>query len=147
MASSVAAFDKTIEKTNLWLKELEAILAWDDRERAYHALRAVLHAVRDRLPPQEAVDLGAQLPMLVRGFFYEGWHPADKPLRYRNKQPFLDCVTKEAPAIGEADLEPVVSAVFELLSSQLPHGEPDQVRRALPAEVRELWPAPGPRAT
>jgi uncharacterized protein (DUF2267 family) len=87
--SNVAAFDKTIEKTNVWLGELQAVLTWDDRERAYHALRAVLHALRDRLPPHEAVDLGAQLPMLVRGFYYDGWHPADKPLKYRDKRPFL----------------------------------------------------------
>lgn len=143
MSSSLAAFDKTIEKTNVWLNELQEILAWDDPERAYHALRAVLHAVRDRLPPQEAVDFGAQLPMLVRGFFYDGWHPADKPLKYRDKQPFLERVAKEAPAIGDADLERVVTAVFGVLSSQLPHGERDQVRRALPAGVRELWAQPG----
>jgi uncharacterized protein (DUF2267 family) len=51
MSSSVAALDKTIEKTNIWLNEVQAILAWNDRERAYHALCAVLHALRDRLPP------------------------------------------------------------------------------------------------
>jgi uncharacterized protein (DUF2267 family) len=143
MSAHVAAFDKTIEKTNLWLGRLQATLAWDDRERAYHALRAVLHAVRDRLPPNEAVDFGAQLPMLVRGFFYDGWHPADKPLKYRHKQPFLERIAKSVPAIDEADLERVVTAVFDLLSAELPQGERDQVRRALPAELRELWPRPG----
>jgi uncharacterized protein (DUF2267 family) len=143
MSSSIPAFAKTIEKTNVWLNELQAILVWDDSERAYHALRAVLHAVRDRLPPAEAVELGAQLPMLVRGFFYDGWHPADKPLKYRDKQPFLEHVAREAPAIGSADLERVVTAVFNVLSSELPHGERDQVRHALPAGVRELWPEPG----
>jgi uncharacterized protein (DUF2267 family) len=143
MSSNVAVFDKTIEKTNLWLDQLQAILAWKDRERAYHALRAVLHTIRDRLPPHEAVDFGAQLPMLVRGFFYDGWHPADKPLKYRDKRRFLERVAKQAPAIDEADVESVVTAVFSLLSSQLPHGERDQVRRALPAGVRELWVQPG----
>ena len=142
MSSNVAVFDKTIEKTKRWLDELQTILGWDDRERAYHALRAVLHTVRDRLPPHEAVDFGAQLPMLIRGFFYDGWHFADKPLKYRDKRRFLDLVARAAPAIGEADLERVVTAVFTLLSSQLPHGERDQVRRALPAGVRELWAQP-----
>jgi uncharacterized protein (DUF2267 family) len=103
----------------------------------------VLHAIRDRLPAHEAVDFGAQLPMLVRGFFYDGWHPNDKPLKYRAKGRFLASVAKEAPAIEPADLERVVTAVFGLLSSQLPRGERDQVRRALPAGVRELWAEPG----
>ncbi|HEY9182852.1 MAG TPA: DUF2267 domain-containing protein [Gammaproteobacteria bacterium] len=138
----VAAFDKTIEKTNVWLNQLQATLSWQDRERAYHALRAVLHAVRDRLHPHEAVDLGAQLPMLIRGFYYDGWHPADKPRKYRDKRRFLEHVAKDAPTIAKADLELVVTAVFGLLSSQLPRGERDQVRRALPASVRELWAQP-----
>jgi uncharacterized protein (DUF2267 family) len=33
----------------------------------------MLHALRDRLPPEIAVHLSAQLPMLVRGIYYEGW--------------------------------------------------------------------------
>jgi uncharacterized protein (DUF2267 family) len=143
MSSRVAAFDKTLEKTNVWLNELEAILAWHDRERAYHALRAVLQAVRDRLPPHEAVDLGAQLPMLIRGFYYEGWRPAGKPLKYRDKRRFLARVAKNAPAIDDSNLERIVTAVFGVLASQLPRGERDQVRRALPAGVRELWAQPG----
>jgi hypothetical protein len=29
------------------------------------------------------VHLGAQLPLLVRGIYYEGWHMAGKPTRER----------------------------------------------------------------
>jgi uncharacterized protein (DUF2267 family) len=142
MTTGVTAFDKTIEKTNIWLKELQAIMGWESREQAYHALRAVLHAVRDRLLPEEAVDLAAQMPMLVRGFFYESWRIPHKPLKYRDKKPFLEQVSKEAPGIGEAQLERAVTAVFEVLASQIPGGETEQVRRALPAGVRELWALP-----
>jgi uncharacterized protein (DUF2267 family) len=45
---------------------MEAV-SWDDKYRTYRLLRATLHALRDRLPAQEAVHLGAQLPMLIRG--------------------------------------------------------------------------------
>jgi uncharacterized protein (DUF2267 family) len=31
----------------------------------------VLHALRDRLTVEEASDLAAQLPMLIRGLYYE----------------------------------------------------------------------------
>ena len=66
-ATTVTLFDATIHTTNTWLKDLMAILGLDDRQRAYHALRAVLHSLRDRLSVEGAAALGAQLPMLVRG--------------------------------------------------------------------------------
>jgi uncharacterized protein (DUF2267 family) len=134
-------FDKTLAKANRWLDELGTNLGWHDRELCYHALKAVLHALRDRLVVAEAVDLGAQLPMLVRGFYYEGWRPAGKPRKYRDKQHFLEQVRKSAPVLGD-DAERATTAVFALLVSELGGGEPEQVRRMLPAEIRELWALP-----
>lgn len=142
-SNRVAAFDETVQKTNGWLVDLEAVMGWKDRQKAYMTLRGVLHALRDRLPPAEAVDLGAQLPMLVRGFYYEGWHPANKPRKYRHKDEFLSQVTKEVPWLKGEDLERAVSAVFEVLVSELgAEGETQQVRQSLPAELRELWAQP-----
>ena len=138
----IATFEQTVVKTGRWLDELGATLGTHDRERCYHVLKAVLHALRDRLPVDEAVDLGAQLPMLIRGFYYEGWRASGKPLAYRRKNEFLDQVRNGAPWLREDDVEGVVTAVFSLLSSELGGGEPDQVRRALPAGIRELWPLP-----
>lgn len=140
--TSVSVFDKTLEKTNLWLARIGATMVWDDPHKSYMALRGVLHALRDRLPPTEVVQLAAQLPMLVRGFFYEGWHPADKPQKYRHKKPFLDRVRKEAPWLEDDELERVITAVFDMLSSELGGGETDQARAALPPEIRELWVRP-----
>lgn len=137
-------FEQTLAKTNTWLVDLQSITGSQDLHKTYMTLRAVLHALRDRLPPDETVDLGAQLPMLIRGFFYEGWHPADKPLTYRHKDDFFQRVTKEVPWLEGAELERAVSAVFELLASKLgAGGETAQVRHMLPAELRELWAQPG----
>ena len=148
MNTGVDTFDKTIEKTNAWLDELVILTGFDERERAYKLLRAVLHAVRDRLPPAEALDLAAQLPMLVRGFYLEGWQLADKPLKYRDKQHFIEQVQGEAPWLQDEELEEAVTAVFDLLGMQLGNaggrGETGQVRQALPTAVRDLWPLPGP---
>lgn len=143
-SKNVAAFSKTLEKTHEWLDHLEAVTGPGDRHKTYMTLRAVLHALRDRLSPEETADLASQLPMLVRGFFYEGWHPANKPLRYRHKEEFLQRVMKETPWLEGADVEQAVTAVFEVLSSELGSGgETAQVRQLLPAELRELWPQPG----
>jgi uncharacterized protein (DUF2267 family) len=65
---------------------------------SYLALRAVLHTLRDRLIVDEAIDLGAQLPMLVRGFYYENWQSVGKPLKYRHKEEFLNQVKEKSKA-------------------------------------------------
>ena len=77
--TQVAALDHTIQQTNIWLKTLADELHIEDRHDAYRALRSVLHVLRDRLTPEQAVHLGAQLPLLVRGIFYDGWRIAGKP--------------------------------------------------------------------
>lgn len=56
---------------------------------AYHALRGVLFTLRDRPTPDEAAHLAAQLPLLVRGIYYEGYQPSNKPERYRDKDEWL----------------------------------------------------------
>jgi uncharacterized protein (DUF2267 family) len=137
--TGLKVFDNTIHKTSVWLGDVMEAMQWDDRNKAYSALRAVLHTLRDRLTPNEATNLGAQLPMLVRGFYYEGWHPADKPLKYRHKEEFLAHVKERLPGVEYPELEKVISAVFGVLSKEMPGGEINQARDQLPAEIRELW--------
>jgi uncharacterized protein (DUF2267 family) len=141
--SDVSVFNKTEQKTMHWINGIAASMGSTDTQRSYKILRAVLHATRDRLIPDEAVQLGAQLPMLVRGFYYEGWHPHDKPKKYRHKTEFLAEVKKNVPDLDNVQLERAVTAVFETLESEMPGGELEQVRHALPAELRELWPISG----
>jgi uncharacterized protein (DUF2267 family) len=137
----VDALDRTIQKTNEWLKAIQHELGAADRHEAYLALRAVLHALRDRLPPHEVLHLGAQLPMLVRGIFYEGWRLESGPGLARTRGEFLGAVVVEA---GGANLGPehAARAVFKVLRDRISAGEIDDVRSALPAGVRELWPLP-----
>jgi uncharacterized protein (DUF2267 family) len=73
--TGLAQFDSTLQTTNTGLRELMERMGWQDRHRAYRALRIVLHALRDWLTVDEVVTLGDQLPMQVRGFYYEGLAP------------------------------------------------------------------------
>lgn len=132
-------FAETIEKTGQWLDELMGDTGLSRPHQAYSVLSAVLHVLRDRLTVEEAVNLGAQLPMLVRGFYYEGWRPAGRPLKYRHKEEFLRHVGELYPGLPETEREPAVRAVFKLLSGHVTGGEIRHVREQLPAEVRELW--------
>ncbi|WP_246621516.1 DUF2267 domain-containing protein [Rhizobium laguerreae] len=72
--TQVAALDHTIQQTNLWLKKLVEEHHFADRHHAYNALRAVLQALCDQLTNEQAAHLSAQLPILIRGIYFEGWH-------------------------------------------------------------------------
>lgn len=137
MSTIIDIFDKTIHKTNGWLQEIMAELNWDDRHKAYLALRATLQALRDRLTLEEAVQFGAQLPMLVRGFYYEGWNPA-KPLVKMHKEEFLFRIRSQFNE--EIDAERVVRAVFQVIAHRIAGGEMEDIKSVLPKDLVELWP-------
>jgi uncharacterized protein (DUF2267 family) len=100
-ATGVTALDHTVQETNVWLKGIEEELELDNHQHAYNALRAVLHTLRDRLPPEVAIKLGAQFPILVRGIYYEGWHAGGTPTRERHIPEFVEHVaSKFAAAIS-----------------------------------------------
>jgi len=139
IAHGLDVFDRTVHKTYGWLADLSGALGVDDRQVAYRALRATLHALRDRLTVEEVAQLGAQLPMLVRGFYYEGWDPTAKPLKLRHKDEFVAYIASEFTN-GEVDPERAARAVFGLLAQRISAGEIKDVKHVLPAEVRQLWP-------
>jgi len=137
--TSLAAFDSTLQTTNIWLNDVGEQLGWQDHHRAYQALRAVLHALRDRLPVDEAAALAAQLPMLVRGFYYEGWHPHGKPVKERHKEEFLAHVAAAFRDDPYVDPERITGAVLKVLSKHVSAGEIKAVKHGLPTELRSLW--------
>ncbi len=138
-ATGLAVFDRTLQETNLWLKELMTRLGTDDRAQAYSILKATLHALRDRIRPESATHLAAQLPILLRGVYYEGWRIASTPSRERHVQAFLDHIRREAPMDSDGDTELAARAVFEVMWDRLDRGEVAKVMRMLPAGLRELW--------
>ena len=131
-ASRLPIFDETVQLTNLWLNELMEAVDWDDKQRAYRLLRATLHALRDRLSAQAAVHLGAQLPMLVRGFYYDGWHMRDTILKERTKGEFLSHIEAAFEQDSNVDTEELVREVFKLLARRISSGEIADVKAMLP---------------
>src|ERR1700719_594407 len=54
-ATGLEVFDKTVQTTNAWLREIMEATGLD-RRRAYRALAAVLQALRDRLTVDEVAN-------------------------------------------------------------------------------------------
>jgi uncharacterized protein (DUF2267 family) len=138
--TGLSTFDETVQLSNQWLNELMRAVDWDDKYRAYRLLRATLHALRDRLPAREAVQSGAQLPMLIRGLYYDGWHLRDRPPSERTKGAFLGHIEAAFKQDPNTDTEGLVREVFKLLARRISPGEIDDVKHLLPPEVRALWP-------
>jgi uncharacterized protein (DUF2267 family) len=142
MTAATQPWESALQKSNEWLNQLAPELGPGGPNRALLALRSVLHALRDRLPPNEAVDLAAQLPLLIKGVYFDGWHPSATPVKARSKAEFLGLVAKHAGGrMAEDEAERMTRAVFRLLARHVTSGEVEDIRGDLPAELAEFWPA------
>ena len=140
MSNTVAAsINASTQKTHEWIASVEHELHDPNPQAAFHALRSVLHALRDRLPAVEAAHLAAGLPTHLRGVYYEGWSPSNKPEKL-TKQQFLHRI--ESEQAGPSNLNPLrcATAVFAVLHQHVGSGEIGDIRDILPKEIAELWP-------
>ena len=140
-ATGLDVFDKTLQTTHVWLNEITDVIG-PDKQVAWHVLGAVLRTLRDRVPLHVAVHLGAELPLLVRGLYYDQWRGSDQPERYRTLDEFLGRVAEQFGAIRPVDSAEAVRAVFGVLSRHVPEGQLRKVWQALPEDVRALWSEP-----
>jgi uncharacterized protein (DUF2267 family) len=122
-----------------WVNHLCEDLDWDDQGRAYKLLRETLHAVRDYLTVDEAADLSAQLPVLIRGIYFDGWVPAKTPAHPRNRDDFLARISAPFSDPPLEDAARAASAVFDLLRRKISAGEFEQVANAMRKPLRDLW--------
>lgn len=136
-----AAFTATVDKTNRVLKEIETAYGWpkERRNQSYAALRAVVHALRDRLTVQEAAQLAAQLPMLIRGIYYEGWNPAKVPVKM-SRDEFLDRVRRAFGYEVEGGVELLTRRVLEALRHHVTDGEWEDIRSGMPRDLAGVLP-------
>jgi uncharacterized protein (DUF2267 family) len=137
--TGLEVFDKTLQITHIWLDEIIEDLG-TDRHTAWHVLGAVMRSLRDRLPAGLSAHLAAELPLLVRGSYFDQWRPGQEVLKERSLAEFLERVSNGLAGtrpIGSAD---AVRTVFAVLERHLDHGQAEKVRQALPEDVRALWP-------
>jgi len=130
--------DHAADNAQIWLRAIAAQLD-DDVRTAYHALRAVLHIMRDRLPLPDAVGLGAQLPLLIRGIYYEDWSPHATPSRARHVEEFLGVIERSmADVTTKLEPQQVVAAVWDQLRVHLAPTDLARVLLCVPPGLRLL---------
>ena len=144
-ANGLEVFDRTLQITHIWLDEIIEDLH-TDRQTAWRVLGAVIRALRDRLPAGLSAHVSAELPLLVRGAYFDQWRPGEETLKLRTLAEFLERVSAnlaQGKPIGSLD---ATRAVFAVLGRHLDKGQLEKVNHALPAELREFWPRAEPGA-
>lgn len=144
-ATGLDVFDRTLQTTHIWLDEIMEELG-PDRQVAWRSLCAVLRALRDRVPTDLAAHLGAQLPLLVRGGYYDQWQPKREVEKYRNADEFLGRIRDELADIRPVNPETAARVVLRTLSRHVTGGQAAKVRDAVPEDIRRLWPEDALRA-
>ena len=139
-ATGLDVFDKTVQTTNIWLDEIMEKMG-PDRHVAWHILGAVLRALRDRIPVDEAAHLAAQLPLLIRGTYYDQWHPAAGVKKSRTEEEFVEHVADGLKDTRPVNAREAARTVFSVLERHITRGQVDKVIAALPSHIRGLWPS------
>jgi len=129
--------DHAVNSVNIWLAEIMDKLDVD-RSTAWHALGAVLHTLRDRLTTDEIRHLGAQLPLIIRGLFFDQWTNPKRSPKIHNRVDFLARVKKRLNA-EKVDAGAATTVIFGVLSRH-PKGEVQKILKNLPLSLRKLAP-------
>ncbi len=139
--TGLSTFDSTVQKSMKLISRVQEEARIEDKHKAFQALRITLQTLRDRLTVDEAAHIGAQLPNLIKGYYYEGWKPSTTPTKIRTRDEFLQQIRDYLQNVDPTlDAEHSVRSVFKVLSHQISEGQIGDVLHALPEELRELWP-------
>jgi uncharacterized protein (DUF2267 family) len=136
--ASVDTVERNVHKTNEWLNQLSSELDTGE-EAAWAGLRAYLQVLRDRLTMDEAAQLAAQFPHLIRGVFYEGFDPGHQPEKIRTRDEFLGLIKERATLDDDVQAALLTAAATRVMHDHISEGEYDDVLSELPQEIRELF--------
>jgi uncharacterized protein (DUF2267 family) len=139
--TGLEVFDKTLHTTNLWLDEISAEIG-PDRHLAWHVLGAVLRSIRDEIQVEQSAHFAAQLPLLIRGAYFDQYRPAMQPATARSQHDFIARIQQDMDGSRPVNVQQAATAVMRTLNRHVTEGQVRKVRDALPKGVRAMWPEP-----
>ena len=131
----------SLRKTHEWLTDFIDHTGRKDEEKAWQMMRGVMHVLRDRLTTDQCAHLSAQLPLVIRGLYFEGWKPSRQPTRLRSREEFLQAVAEEVAPHPDIDPGQAIQGTFHVFSRRISAGELNKIKQEMPEELRGLWPA------
>lgn len=138
-------FNKYVHEGEQFVREIavEMHAPWD-MIKAARVLRAVLHALRNRLSAPSSLQLISQLPMLIKAIYVDGWKLTDEAKTLRRLGDFIECVREEGGTslsshfVTDYDVTQAIHAVFNVIKKHVSAGEIRDLVSTLPAELRPL---------
>ena len=82
----------------------------------------------------ESAQLAAQLPLLVRGVYFDGWDPSIVPVKM-NKEQFLERVRHEFRYEVEGGIESLVHTVLQAVRRHVTDGEWNDIMAGMPRDL------------
>lgn len=137
MQSSINVVDENVKVVNTWLKDISDELGDVGEQEAWSRLKAVLQTLRDRITVNEAADFAAQLPLIIRGLYFEGWRPAETPHKWRDREEYLQAL---GDRLDTGEPEETFKAIVRVVEKHVDSNELKQVKEMHPKEVWDLFP-------
>lgn len=132
-------FEKHCMEANDWLLEIGDRAGYPERtDWAYGCLKAVLHTLRDRTTIEEVFQFSAQLPVLIRGIFFEGYKPFGKPDKL-NAEEFMARINEGLGNANPVTAEDAFRVILEMLYDRISTGEMDDIRGQMPKAIQGIW--------
>jgi uncharacterized protein (DUF2267 family) len=137
-----SSMNHSIQVTNEWVHQIDEMVPWNDSNQSFRLMRATLQTVRDLLVVDEAAQLAAQLPIYLRGVYFEGWDPSKTPSQHREKSDVIARICDDFKGGQLDDPENAIGIIFSFLNTRISAGEIEDVRGSLRKSLREIWPEP-----
>ena len=136
-------FNKYTIQGNLFLSQLADELNMPkNKTRTLHILKAVLHGIRNRISPEESAQFMAQLPMLLKAVYVDGWQIGKHQKRINTLEEFVDEVydlggAYKGLAFGDRiEAERGIQSVLKILKNYISEGEFNDILASMPTKLR-----------
>lgn len=136
-------FERYAAEGNRFIQEVAHELGVD-RNRAARITKAVLHAIRDRISPDDAIEFAQGLPMALKGVFVDQYDISRTPVVIRDPNEFLDFIYNKNGKASVRDFPAryhvidALKGVFRVLEKNMDYGQVQQVKYMFNNEILEL---------
>ncbi|TLP81772.1 DUF2267 domain-containing protein [Maribacter sp. ACAM166] len=139
-------FNQYATEGNTFLKEYtKEMNLGTDTDKGGRIFTAIMRALRDIIPPEESLQLIAQLPMFLKGVYVNGWNIKKQKPKIKHMPEFVELVRQhDNPAAGgdfgeDDDLaERYIDTTFIYLRKYISLGEMEDIRDGLPKDLKSM---------